>query len=184
MRDLLLPALSVAQGLVSMYARHFEVPEGDLPGTREALGTGSCVGVCSGADAGADAGVCEALRRLKWSPEAYFDQPLVPTSSTNDVYTYAVPPNGDLVTRLTVRGSAIREVRVEVMGEDVCVLTRAAFTVAEIPVSINLMRLGYHRATVRVAGADVGLSVTFKLLSDDAERCRIATSEPLFAIPL
>jgi hypothetical protein len=38
MRDLLLPALSAAQGLVSLYARHFDVPEGDLPGSRETMG--------------------------------------------------------------------------------------------------------------------------------------------------
>lgn len=126
----------------------------------------------------------EALRRLEREPEVYFYQALAPTSAREDVYTYTVPPNGDLVTRLTVRGSAIREVRVEIMGE--VVLTRAASkpneTFEEIPVLINLLRLGYHRATVRVAGADVELAVTFKLLSDIAERRRIGTSEPLFKL--
>lgn len=36
LHDLLLPALSVALRLVSAYAGHFEVPEADIPGTRDA----------------------------------------------------------------------------------------------------------------------------------------------------
>ena len=55
-----------------------------------------------------------------------------------------------------MRGSAIREVRLEIMGQTA--LTRSAIkpneTVVEIPVRINLTRLGYHRATVRITGAD------------------------------
>lgn len=82
--------------------------------------------------------VRDALRRLESAPEVYFDLVVVPTGATGGVYTFAVPPNGDLATRLTVRGSAIREARVEIMGDDVCVWTSAAFqpnvAVAEIPV--------------------------------------------------
>lgn len=128
-----------------------------------------------------DAVICDALRRLERAPEVDFNQALVPTSTTNDVYMYTVPPNGDLVTLLTVRGSAIREVSVNIMG---VVHTRTRFlptdTTAEIPVRINLLRLGYHRATIEVTGADVGVTITFKLLYDIAERRRIATSEPFF----
>jgi hypothetical protein len=126
----------------------------------------------------------DALRRLEQAPEVYFDQALAPSSASGGVYAYTVPPNGDLVTRLTVRGSSIREVRVSMM--DVVVHASAASkpneTVAEIPVLINLLRLGYHRATIHVTGADVEVAVTFKLLSDIAERRRIGTSEPLFAM--
>jgi hypothetical protein len=53
-------------------------------------------------------------------------------------------------------------------------------TIVEIPVRINMMRLGYHRVTIQVIGSDVDVMITFRLLSDDTERRRIATSEPLF----
>lgn len=36
LRDLLLPALSVAQGLVLVYAGHFDVPQAEIPGFRDA----------------------------------------------------------------------------------------------------------------------------------------------------
>ena len=127
-----------------------------------------------------DAVICDALRRLESAPEVYFDQALVPTTNN----TYTVPPNGDLVTRLTVRGSVIRKICVEMMGEVVYTSTEFDPTDknAEIPLRINMMRLGYHRATIHVTGSDVGVTITFKLLSDDSERRRIATSEPLFTI--
>ena len=124
-----------------------------------------------------DAVICDALRRLECAPEVEFNQVLVPTSTLNGVYMYTVPPNGDLVTLLTVRGSAIREVSVKMLGE---VVHTSTDTPAEIPVFINLLRLGYHRATIKVTGADVGVTITFKLLSDIAERRRIATTEPFF----
>ena len=126
--------------------------------------------------------ICDALRRLECATEVYFNQVLVPSSTLNDMYIYTVPPNGDLVTRITVRGSAIRKVCVEMMGEVVHTNTRfhPTDTSVEIPVHINMMRLGYHRATIQVEGSDVDVTITFKLLSDDTERRRIATSEPLF----
>ena len=121
-----------------------------------------------------------ALRRLESAPEAEFDQALVPTS-TYAVHTYAVPPDGDLVTLLTVQGSAIRHVCVKIM--DATVYSNAdPATLVEIPARINLMRLGYHRAIIQVTGADVRVTATFKILSDIEERRRIATSEMLFAL--
>jgi hypothetical protein len=126
--------------------------------------------------------ICDALRGLECAPEVDFDNALVPTNTRKDIYTYTVPPNGDLVTRLTVRGSAIRKVCVEMMGAAVYTSTRFHPTdkIAEIPVRINMMRLGYHRTSIQVTGSDVDVTATFTLLSDDTERRRIATSEPLF----
>jgi hypothetical protein len=68
------------------------------------------------------------------------------------------------------------------MGEVVFAITKfhPNSTSVEIPVHINMMRLGYHCATIQVKGSDVDVTITFKLLSDDTERRRIATSEPLF----
>ena len=122
----------------------------------------------------------ERLKRLESETEVEFDQALVLTS-TYAVHTYAVPPDGDLVTLLTVQGSAIRRVCVKIMDATVYSSEDPA-TLVEIPVRINLMRLGYHRAIVQVTGADVRVTATFKLLSDDAERRRIATTEMLFAL--
>ena len=125
--------------------------------------------------------VREALRRLEHEPEVEFDQPLVPTGTANDTHTFTVPPDGDVVTLLTVQGSAIRNVRVEIMGATVYEGAGGDPPV-RVPVRINLMRLGYHRATVHVTGADVRATATFKLFADDAERRRIATTEEPFAL--
>ncbi len=123
----------------------------------------------------------DALLRLEHASEVDFNQALFPTSM-RDIHTYTVPPNGDLVTRLTVRGSEIRKVCVEMMGVVVYMITKfhPTDTIVEIPVRINMMRLGYHRVTIQVIGSDVDVMITFRLLSDDTERRRIATSEPLF----
>jgi len=72
-----------------------------------------------------------------------------------------------VVTRVTVRGSAIRKVCVEIMGEVVFAIIKfhPTPTSVEIPVHINMMRLGYHCARIQVEGLDVDVTITYKLLS-------------------
>ena len=95
-------------------------------------------------------------------------------TSTYTVHTYTVPPDGDLVTLLTVQGSAILDATVYSNADPA--------TLVEMPARINLMRLGCHRAIIQVTGADVRVTATFKMLADDTERRRIATSENLFTL--
>ena len=124
----------------------------------------------------------DALRLLEIHPEVEFERELVPAGPASDgVWVYAVPPEGDVVTRVSARGASIREARVEIMGEVVHAAPGRDARV-EMPVRINLMRLGYHRATIRVFGSEVVASVTFRLHSDIEARRKIATAEPVFAL--
>jgi hypothetical protein len=133
-----------------------------------------------------DSIIQNALSRLDCEPEVVFDQTILPTRIIDThidtpIYTYEVPPHGDIVTWLSVQGLEIRHVCVKIMGsivyaDDVL----HTDTIMNIPVMINLLRLGYHRARIQVTGTDVNVMVTFKLFSDDMERRRIATCDALY----
>jgi len=86
--------------------------------------------------------------------------------------TTDIPRDGDAVTGLTVHGGA-GQLRVNVFGVHVVSMQlsgRREF----IPVTINLMRLGYHTARVELDSPDeVRVDVHYRLWTDKAVRRRV-----------
>lgn len=114
---------------------------------------------------------------------------------TNEVHLHMcgpeivdIPPAGDVVDGITVKGTNVAKIDFRLAGYPF--KTYEIFDTNQnggeqyIPITINVMRLGHHRAEIQMVAGIADITIHYKIYTDSNDRIDLCKKKPNEPMPL